>query len=151
MFNNQGPKDVRNVLTGKDGALFNDAGAMLATVETFKTEIAVTNTGYQPLGDAQEHDVFQSYKVSLTFSQVIIENDDFIKDLYKAMETGIMPSWNFQGVVKGRNGSQERGVYRQCVPQGNIDLQNLEIGQTLKRNWSLTVNEPPKLQSLLTV
>ena len=57
MFNNRAPIDTRKVLTGKDGALYNDEGVMLATVETFQTQVNVTNAKYQPLGDAQEPSV----------------------------------------------------------------------------------------------
>jgi len=149
MFNNRGPIDTRKVLTGKDGALFNDEGVMLATVETFQTQVNVTNAKYQPLGDAQEHEVFQSYGVTLTFTETVIEDESFISELFDAFKTGVMPSWNFQGVVKGRNGSEQRMIYRQCVPSGTIDLQNLSVGDIIKRAWSLFVNDPPELQSLL--
>ncbi|HCA31065.1 MAG TPA: hypothetical protein DEP23_16685 [Ruminococcaceae bacterium] len=150
MFNNSSPIDTRKVLTGKDGALFNDQGVMLATVETFQTQVNVTNAKYQPLGDAQEHEVFQSYGVTLTFTETVISDEQFISELFAAMKSGVMPSWNFQGVVNGRNGSQQRMTYRQCVPSGTIDLQNLSVGDIIKRAWSLFVNDPPELQSLLT-
>ena len=150
MFNNSAPIDTRKVLTGKDGALFNDQGVMLATVETFQTQVNVTNAKYQPLGDAQEHEVFQSYGVTLTFTETVISDEQFISELFAAMKSGVMPSWNFQGVVNGRNGSQQRMTYRQCVPSGTIDLQNLSVGDIIKRAWSLFVNDPPELQSLLT-
>lgn len=150
MLNNRAPIDVRKVLTGKDGALYNDEGVMLATVETFQTQVNVTNAKYQPLGDAQEHEVFQAYGVTLTFTEVVIADERFIQELFEGMKTGVMPAWNFQGVVKGRNGSEQRMIYRQCVPSGTIDLQNLSVGDTIKRAWSLFVNDPPELQSLLT-
>jgi hypothetical protein len=150
MLNNRAPIDARKVLTGKDGALYNDEGVMLATVETFQTQVNVTNAKYQPLGDAQEHEVFQSYGVTLTFTEVVIADERFIQELFEGMKTGVMPAWNFQGVVKGRNGSEQRMIYRQCVPSGTIDLQNLSVGDTIKRAWSLFVNDPPELQSLLT-
>jgi len=150
MFNNRAPIDTRKTLTGKDGALFNDAGVMLATIETFQTQVNVTNAKYQPLGDAQEHEVFQAYGVTLTFTEIVIEDERFIQELFNGMKTGVMPSWNFQGVVKGRNDSEQRMIYRQCVPSGTIDLQNLSVGDIIKRAWSLFVNDPPELQSLLT-
>lgn len=150
MLNNRAPIDARKVLTGKDGALYNDEGVMLATVETFQTQVNVTNAKYQPLGDAQEHEVFQSYGVTLTFTEVVIADERFIQELFQGMKSGVMPAWNFQGVVKGRNGSEQRMIYRQCVPSGTIDLQNLSVGDTIKRAWSLFVNDPPELQSLLT-
>jgi len=150
MLNNRAPIDARKVLTGKDGALYNDEGVMLATVEIFQTQVNVTNAKYQPLGDAQEHEVFQAYGVTLTFTEVVIADERFIQELFEGMKTGVMPAWNFQGVVKGRNGSEQRMIYRQCVPSGTIDLQNLSVGDTIKRAWSLFVNDPPELQSLLT-
>lgn len=150
MFNNRGPIDTRKTLTGKDGALFSYDGTMLATVETFQTQVNVTNAKYQPLGDAQEHEVFQSYGVTLTFTEIVIEDELFIQQLFEGMKSGTMPAWNFQGVVKGRNNSEQRMIYRQCVPSGAIDLQNLTVGDIIKRAWSLFVNEPPELQRLLT-
>jgi len=33
--------------------------------------------------------------------------------------------------------------------RGTIDLQNLSVGDIIKRAWSLYVNDPPELQSLL--
>lgn len=150
MLNQRGPVDSRKVLTGKDGALFNDAGTMLATIESFQAQVNVTNAKYQPLGDMQEHEAAQSYTVTLTFSQIIIEDDAFIVEFMNALKEGTLPLWNFQGLVKGRNGSEQRMNYRSCVPSGTIDLQNLTVGDIIKRSWSFTVNEPPALQKLLT-
>ena len=149
MFNNRGPVDVRKVLSGKDGALFAEDGTLLATVETFQTKVSVTNAKYQPLGDAQEHEVFTGYNVTLTFTETVISDERFIEELFDGMASGFMPDWNFQGSIRGRDGTYQRMNYRQCVPSGDIDLQNLSIGDTLKRAWSLFVNEPPELQSLL--
>lgn len=149
MFNNRGPVDVRKVLSGKDGALFAEDGTLLATVETFQTKVSVANAKYQPLGDAQEHEVFTGYNVTLTFTETVISDERFIQELFDGMASGFMPDWNFQGSIRGRGGTYQRMNYRQCVPSGDIDLQNLSIGDTLKRAWSLFVNEPPELQSLL--
>ena len=111
----------------------------------------MTNATYQPLGDAQEHSVLQSYKVTLTMSQVIVEDDDLIADVFDMMHTGQQPDWTFQGVVYGRNGSTQRMNYRGVVPDGNIDLQNVSIGDIIKRAWNMAVNDPPELQSLLAL
>lgn len=150
MLNTRGPVDTRKVLTGKDGVLLNDAGRMLATVESFTAQVNVTNAKYQPLGDMQEHEAAQSYAVTLTFSQVVIEDDAFIQEFVAALRAGTLPMWNFQGLVKGRNGSEQRMNYRSCIPTGTIDLQNLTVGDMIKRAWNFTVNEPPALQTLLT-
>ncbi len=151
VLNTRGVLDTRKVLTGKDGALYNEEGIMIATVESFTSQVNITNAKYQPLGDMQEHEAPQSYAVSLTFSQIVIEDDAFIVELIEAMQNHTMPSWNFQGLLKGRNGSEQRMNYRSCVPTGTIDLQNLTVGDIIKRAWNFAVNEPPALQSMLTL
>lgn len=150
MLNQQSMQDVRRVRTGKDGALYSANGTMLATVESFQAQANVNNGKYQPLGDAQEHEVFQSYGLTLTFVQTVIEDDEFIQDMFKAMQTGEMPVWGFQGVLQGLNGSEERVIYRDCIPSGTVDIQNLSVGDVIKRSWSLFVNTPPEMQKRLT-
>lgn len=150
MINKRGPSDVRRVFTGKDGVLFSADGEMLATVETYQVQTNITNATYQPLGDAQQHEAFQAYQVSLNFTECVIEDNQFITDLFEMMTSGQGTMWTFQGVLKGRDGSEERMIFRDCVPSGNIDLQNMTVGDIIKRQWSLTVNRPPELQSLLS-
>lgn len=96
-------------------------------METYQAQVNVTNTKFQPLGDPQEHEIFTSYGQTLTFTEIVVEDGEFITDLLAGMKSGEMPSWNFQGVIKGRNGSEERLVYNDCVPSGNIDLQNVRF------------------------
>jgi hypothetical protein len=151
MINTRAAGDARHILTGKDGAFYNEDGVMLATVETFNVPVTVTNTKYTPLGDAQEHEAFASYSVSLTMTQVVIEDDAFIQEFMKGLQTGQMPSWNFQGVLKGRNGSEQRIIYRDCIPSGQVDLQNVTTGEAIKRAWNFYVNRPPELQKMLSI
>ena len=150
MWNPRGPVDARRVFTGKDGLLFDESGRLLATVETYQVQTNITNAKYQPLGDAQEHEVFRGYSVTLNFTEVVIEDNVFIQDLFNMMSSGQGVRWTFQGVIKGRNGSEERMIFRDCVPSGNIDLQNVSVGDLIKRQWSLFVNRPPELQNLLS-
>lgn len=125
IINTQAVANAKKVLTGKNGALYNAKGKLLATMETYQAQVNVTNTKFQPLGDPQEHEIFTSYGQTLTFTEIVVEDGEFITDLLAGMKSGEMPSWNFQGVIKGRNGSEERLVYNDCVPSGNIDLQNV--------------------------
>ena len=124
---------------------------MLATVESFTSNVSYNNAKYSVLGDAQEHETANTFAVNLTMSQIVVEDDTFIKELFEAMETQIMPVWDFQGSLLGRNDSEERVVYRECVPSGQVDLQNISVGDVIKRNWNFFVNRPPKLQNLLSI
>ncbi|EMT38119.1 hypothetical protein TthWC1_2365 [Thermoanaerobacter thermohydrosulfuricus WC1] len=42
-----------------------------------------------------------------------------------------------------------RYVFRDCVPDGNIDIANVKTGEIITRSWSFRVNQPPELQSQL--
>ena len=148
-INNRGPVDTRKLLTGKDGAIYSEDGTLLASMETYQAQTNYTNASYQPLGDAQEHSVMSSYKVTLNFTECIVESSQMLQELFDSMQTGVPVMWTFQGVQKGRNGTEERVIYRDCVPDGAIDLQNVTIGDIYKRAWSLVVNQPPELQKLL--
>ena len=142
--------DARQARTGKDGLLFDGDGTLIATVESFSSNVSYTNQSYNLLGDPQEHETSDTYKVTLTFTQLVIEDDAFIQDLIESMETNQPPQWNFRGSLLGNNGSEQSITYRDCLPSGQIDLQNLSVGATVKRNWNLIVNRPPKLSSLLS-
>ena len=151
MRNPRAAGDARHARTGKDGAFYNKDGVMLATVESFTSNVSYNNAKYSVLGDAQEHETANTFAVNLTMSQIVVEDDIFIKEFFEAMETQIMPVWDFQGSLLGRNDSEERVVYRECVPSGQVDLQNISVGDVIKRNWNFFVNRPPKLQNLLSI
>lgn len=150
MYNPRGPVDTRHVTTGKDGMLCNENGTILATMETYQSQTNYSNTDYQPLGDAQQHSVMTGYKVTLNFTECVVESTEMLQDLFRSMKTGQPPNWSFQGVQKSHNGSEERVVYRDCVPDGALDLQNVTVGDIYKRAWSTVVNRPPELQKLLS-
>ena len=149
MINQKASGDSRYARTGKDGAFYNQDGVLLATVESFSSNVSFNNASYSVLGNAQELETANTFKVTLTMSQVVVEDDAFIQEIFKAMEEQQMPYWNFQVVIVGRNVSEQRVVYSECVPSGQIDLQNVTTGDVIKRSWNFAVNKPPALQSLL--
>lgn len=151
MINTRAGSDARHARTGKDGAFYDGDGNLLATVDSFSAKSSWNNAKYSVLGDAQEHETSNTFSVTLTFSQVVIEDDQFIVDLANAMEDQTMPNWTFQGTIQGRNGSEERMVYKECIPSGDIDLQNITTGDVIKRSWSMFCNAAPKLQKKLTI
>ena len=156
MRNERASGDSRHARTGKDGAFYNADGVLLASVESFTSNVTFNNAKYSVLGDAQEHETTNTYAVSLTMTQVVVEDDQFIVELVNALKTQIMPVWNFQGSLIGRNHSDkspsdERVVYNDCIPSGQVDLQNISVGDVVKRNWNFFVNSPPSLTTLLTI
>lgn len=151
MRNVRAAGDSRHARTGKDGAFYTESGILLATVEQFTSNVNFNNVKYSVIGDGQEHETANTFSVNLTMTQIVIEDDEFIVELMESLETQLMPYWNFQGSLLGRNNSEERVVYRECVPSGQIDIQNIAVGDVIKRNWNFFVNRPPRLQSLLII
>ena len=150
IINEQAVANSRKVRSGKDGALYNGTGKLIATAESFQAQMSLNNTKFQPLGSPQEFEVNTSFGTTLNFTEFVVEDNEFIEDLIAYQDTGVVPEWNFQGVLKGRNGSEERMVYPYCIPSGNIDLQNISTGDVIKRSWSLYVNGTIAMQGKLT-
>lgn len=45
--------------------------------------------------------------------------------------------------------SDGRYIFRDCVPDGTINIASVNSGDIISRSWSFRVNQPPDLQSLL--
>lgn len=150
-INNRASSDARNARTGKDAALYDGDGNLLASMDQFQAQVNYSNAKYTPLGDPQEHETAMSYGVTLTFSEIVIEDIDMFTTLMDSMKTGITPQFTLQGMLQGLNGSEERVIYRECIPSGTIDLQNVSNGDVIKRAWSLYVNGKPDLQKQLSI
>lgn len=150
-INNRAAADARHARTGKDGGLYNEDGVLFASMESFNSKATYNNAKYNVLGDPQEHETANSYGITLSFTEIVVEDIDLFMELVDAMNNGETPNWTFQGVLQGRNGSEERVVYRDCIPSGDIDLQNIANGDTIKRAWSLYVNGKPTLQKRLSI
>lgn len=151
MRNVRAAGDSRHARTGKDGAFYNKDGVLLASVDEFTSNVSWNNAKYSVLGDAQEHETANTFAVNLTMSQIVIEDDIFMIELMEALESQTMPVWDFQGSLLGRNDSEERVIYRDCIPSGQVDIQNVTVGDVIKRKWNFFVNRPPRLQSLLGI
>lgn len=150
VLNTSSVADVRKVMSGKDGALYDEDGVMLVSMETFQAQVAINNATFQPLGDAQEHGAMTSYRVTLNFSEIIVEDSRFFQEFMEGLRNHRMPVWTFRGMMRSPyDESEEQVVYRDCVPDGNIDIQNMQVGELYKRPWSFIVNKPPELQTLL--
>ena len=134
-LNDQSLLDVRKLITGKDGRLFvtTKAGTnlFLAEVDTFQTQISPANTDYQPVGSALVYAVNTGYSVTLTLTEAVVRDNVMISELITDLQNGYFPSFDFQGKMRRRDGQSERVVYRNCVPDGSIDLQNLNPGEII--------------------
>jgi len=148
-LNDQSLLDVRKLITGKDGRLFvttkKGTNLFLAEVDTFQAQLSPANTDYQPVGSALVYAVNTGYSVTLTLTEAVVRDDVMLTELITDLQNGYFPAFDFQGKMRRRDGQAERVVYRNCVPDGSIDLQNLTPGEIIKRAWSFRVNCTPEI------
>ena len=69
--NERAAGDSRHARTGKDGAFYSEDGVLLATVDTFTSNVNYNNAKYSVLGDAQEHETANNNCASNQFTKVI--------------------------------------------------------------------------------
>ena len=148
-LNDQSLLDVRKLITGKDVRLFvttkKGTNLFLAEVDTFQAQLSPANTDYQPEGSALVYAVNTGYSVTLTLTEAVVRDDVMLTELIADLQNGYFPSFDFQGKMRRRDGQAERVVYRNCVPDGKIDLQNLNPGEIIKSAWRFRVNATPEI------
>ncbi|MGI6184103.1 MAG: hypothetical protein ACOYIH_08335 [Candidatus Fimadaptatus sp.] len=146
--------DARRLMTGKDGQLFvTGAGReqiFLAEVDAFQAQVNFSNADFQPVGSYLGYAVPVSYSVTLTFSEAVIRDDVVLKPVYDALRMGITPTFEFCGRFRTADGRYDRQVFRECIPDGSVDLMNLSPGDIVKRQWSFRVNSAPQLQEYIS-
>jgi hypothetical protein len=148
-LNDQTMLDVRKLISGKDGQLFvtsrSGTNIFLAEVDTFQSQLSPANTDYQPVGSALIYSVNTGYSVNLTMSEAVVRDDVMLEELINDIQNGYFPGYDFQGKLRRRDGQAQRIVYRWCVPDGTIDIQNLSPGEIVKRAWSFRCNATPEM------
>lgn len=151
MLNTRASTDARHGRSGKDAMLYNEDGEALAQVDSFQTKAAFNNNKYAPLGQNMELEVNNTIGVTISISEIVVLDGYLFNQMLLAVENGESPVLTLDGVIEGRNGSQERITYRECIFSGDNDLQNVSTGDFLKRSYNLHCNGKPERRSSLTI
>lgn len=151
MLNTRASSDARHARAGKDAGLYDEDGNLFASVESFQTKAAFNNIKYAPLGQNQELEANNTYGITISISEIVVEDGYLFNQIMAAVQSGESPVITVDGVVEGRNGSQERVTYRECIFSGDNDIQNVATGDVLKRAFSLFCNGKPEYRSQLTI
>lgn len=146
MNNNQSVLDTRKLMTGKDGRVFvelDGENIFYAEVETFQLVMNVTNTDVQPVGSNLQYAVNTGVSYSVNVSEMVVRDDLILGPLQDKIAEGKMPTYTFQGGADRWDGGEQRVTIRNCTPDGQIDLLNLQPGEVIKRNMAFRVNSHP--------
>lgn len=131
--------------------LYNADGVPFAQVSSFQSKTSFNNTKYQPLGQNRELETNNTIGVTITISEIVVLDGELFNNVVSAVNKGESPVMTLDGVIEGRNGSQERITYRECIFSGDQDLQNVSTGDTLSRSYNLHCNGEVEPRSSLTI
>ena len=151
MLNTRAASDARHSRAGKDAMLYNESGQPFAQAESFTTSGSFNNYNYAPLGQNSELEVNNTIGVKITISELVVIDGELFNTVMDAIENGESPVLAMTGVITGRNGSEERVVYNECILSGDQDIQNVSSGDVLKRAFNLHCNGHVQKQSELTI
>lgn len=151
MLNTSASTDARHIRSGKDAMLYDEDGNALAQVNSFQTKAAFNNNKYNPIGQNMELEVNNTIGVTITISEIVVLDGYLFNQVINAVQKGESPVMTLDGAIEGRNGSQERVTYRECIFSGDQDIQNVSTGDVLSRSYNLHCNGRPEQRSALTI
>lgn len=144
--------NTTELMTGKDGRLFvefNGKNVFLAEINTFAVNMNVNTTETQPVGSILVHRVPTGVTFDLTYTEMVVRDDLIMEPLLEAIQQGVIPVYNFQGVTEKPDGQEQRLAFNSAVPNGTFGLQTLTPGEIVQREHSFALNEIPRFISSL--
>lgn len=143
--------DARHSRTGKDAMLYNENGQPFAQINGFEINTGFNNTKYSPLGNNLELEAAGTVGISISIEEIVVKDGELFNRVLDSIENGECDPMTFDGVIQGRNGSQERLTYRECIFSGDQKIQSAKTGETLSRGYKLHCNSQPERRSQLTI
>jgi len=144
--------DTRELMTGKDGRLFVEAGGVnvfLAEINTYSVTMNVNVAEKQPVGSILVHRIPTGVTFDLTYTEMVVRDDLIMEPLLKAINAGNLPDFNFQGVAIKPDGTEQRLSFNNAVPNGAFGLQSLTPGEVIEREQTFALNKIPQFISSL--
>lgn len=138
--------NTTELMTGKDGRLFVEFGGtniFLAEINTYSVNMNVNTAEKQPVGSILVHRIPTGVTFDLTYTEMVVRDDLIMQPLLKAIQSGQIPNYNFQGVAYKPDGQEQRLAFNNCVPNGTFGLQNLTPGEVIEREQSFAINSIP--------
>lgn len=144
--------NTTELMTGKDGRLFvefNGTNVFLAEINTYTVNMNVNTSETQPVGSILVHRIPTGVTFDLTYTEMVVRDDLVMEPLLKAIQEGVVPVYNFQGVAYKADGQEQRMAFNNAVPNGTFGLQNLTPGEIIQREHSFALNSIPAFISSL--
>lgn len=144
--------NTTELMTGKDGRLFvefNKKNYFLAEINTYSVNMNVNTAEKQPVGSILVHRIPTGVTFDLTYTEMVVRDDLIMEPLLEAIQNGLIPVYNFQGVAYKPDGQEQRLAFNNAVPNGTFGIQTLTPGEVIEREQSFALNSIPSFISAL--
>ncbi len=144
--------NTTELMTGKDGRLFvefNKKNYFLAEINTYSVNMNVNTAEKQPVGSILVHRIPTGVTFDLTYTEMVVRDDLIMEPLLEAIQNGLIPVYNFQGVAYKPDGQEQRLAFNNAVPNGTFGIQTLTPGEVIEREQSFALNSIPSFISSL--
>ena len=148
--------DYSKVLTGTDARIYitlKKKSYLFAEASSFTAALNPVNQDVQFVGNPLVGAVPSGYTVALTVKEYVVRDDLIIQPLLAAIAKGERISWDFQGVLDRTkiDKKESRQTFRNCVPDGTINLLSITPGEIVQRETSFRGNALPELTKALKI
>lgn len=139
--------DPRKVMTGHDGKLYiviEGTSIFMANVDTFQAQLNFSNIDFNPIGDRWTYPIQGNVSGNLTITEAVVSDEFTLGPVLDAIAAGKKIFYQFRGVLDRQyDAKQEDITYKECVPDGTWDIQNLTPGDVIKRSLGFRMGVVP--------
>jgi hypothetical protein len=144
------PVDAARVTAGFRGKMFRSDGSRWGQCTQWALSGTVTSTDEQPLGSAWPIAVPQSFAATLTVSELVIDDEipKLVLEGIQDITNPQLPTFRFVG-ERAIGQDVSTLVIDGCTPDGTFPIADAVPGQTMTRDLTFRVQNPPDPAGLL--
>jgi hypothetical protein len=145
------PFNSRLLMAGFRSYMFHYDGRRWFTCNSWELTMNWESTDEHPLGTIVPMAVTQSVTFELTVSELTIDDNVPASMLRGIQDPSFpyVPSYRFIAEIVRPDGVRGSYVLDDCVPSGSTPLAQATPGETMTREYTFRVNNPPDMSGML--
>jgi len=139
------------LIAGFRGRMYMYDGSVWGSCTGWEVTMNWTSTDEHPLGTIVPMAVTQSVTFELTVSELTID-DNVPASMLRGIQDPMMPyipTYRFIGEIRRPDGETATYTFDKCVPDGSNRLANATPGESMNREYTFRINNPPDLSDML--
>lgn len=147
--------NMTKLVSGKDARVYitiKGVPYLLYEASAFNAGLNPSNQDVQTLGSHIVGALPTGYSVTASVSEYVYRDDVTIGPILEAIKNGEPIVFDIQTVLDRTliDGQEQRFTFRNCVPDGTIDIIKIAMGEVSSRDLAFRVNAVPEVVKLFT-